>query len=45
MNAYAQDDYRLSQGVTLNIGIRYEYFSPATELRGQLANRFRAFRK
>ncbi len=38
MNAYAQDDYRVSQGVTLNIGIRYEYFSPATELRGALAN-------
>lgn len=38
MNGYAQDDFRISQGVTLNIGLRYEYFSPDTELRGNLAD-------
>jgi hypothetical protein len=38
MSVYAQDDYRMSPGVTINIGIRYEYFAPSTELRGQLAN-------
>jgi hypothetical protein len=37
-NGYAQDDFRISQGMTLNIGLRYEYFSPDSELRGNLAN-------
>ena len=38
MNGYAQDDFRLLSGITLNIGLRYEYFSPDTELRGSLAD-------
>ncbi len=37
-STYAQDDFRISQGMTLNIGLRYEYFAPDTELRGNLAN-------
>ena len=37
-NAYAQDDWRVSAGLTLNVGVRYEYFSPYTELFGHLAN-------
>jgi hypothetical protein len=37
-SAYAQDDYRVSARVTVNFGLRYEYFAPYTELRGHLAN-------
>jgi len=37
-NAYAQDDFRVSARVTINVGLRYEYFAPYTELRGHLAN-------
>ncbi len=37
-SAYAQDDWRVAPGLTLNVGIRYEYFSPYTELFGHLAN-------
>lgn len=36
--AYAQDDIRLKAGLTINLGLRYEYFAPYTELRGHLAN-------
>ena len=35
---HAQDDYRLSRGLSINIGLRYEYFAPYTELFGHLAN-------
>jgi outer membrane receptor protein involved in Fe transport len=28
VGAYAQDDWRVSRKLTLNVGIRYEYFSP-----------------
>ena len=35
---YAQDDMRLLAGLTLNVGLRYEYFAPYTELYGHLAN-------
>jgi trimeric autotransporter adhesin len=38
LNGYAQDDFRMSPGVTINVGLRYEYFAPSTELRGHLAN-------
>ncbi len=35
---FAQDDYRLSRGLTINAGLRYEYFAPYTEEYGRLAN-------
>ena len=35
---YAQDDWRASGSVTLNIGLRYEYVSPYTEASNQLVN-------
>jgi hypothetical protein len=37
-NAYAQDDWRLRPNLSINLGLRYEYFAPYTELRGHLAN-------
>ncbi len=37
-NGYAQDDWRVTRRLSLNLGIRYEYFSPYTELYGHLAN-------
>ena len=37
-SAYAQDDFRVSAGLSINVGLRYEYFAPYTELRGHLAN-------
>jgi len=37
-NAYAMDDWRVSRGLTINAGVRYEYFAPYTELYGHLAN-------
>ena len=35
---YVQDDYRISRGLSFNLGLRYEYFAPYTELYGHLAN-------
>lgn len=35
---YAQDDFRITRRLSLNFGLRYEYFAPYTELRGHLAN-------
>jgi trimeric autotransporter adhesin len=36
-SAYAQDDFRVSARLTINLGLRYEYFAPYTELGGHLA--------
>jgi hypothetical protein len=38
LNWYAQDDWRLRPNLSFNLGLRYEYFAPYTELRGHLAN-------
>ncbi len=37
-SGYAQDDWRICRGLSFNIGLRYEYFAPYTELYGHLAN-------
>jgi hypothetical protein len=36
-DVYAQDDWRASDRVTLNIGVRYEYYSPLAEAANRLA--------
>ena len=35
---YFQDDWRLLRNLTVNIGLRYEYFQPYKEIDGQQAN-------
>ncbi len=37
-NAFALDDYRLATGLTLNLGVRYEYFAPWQEKYDRIAN-------
>jgi hypothetical protein len=37
-SGYGQDDWRLTRRLSVNLGLRYEYFSPYTELHGHLAN-------
>ena len=36
-NAFALDDWRVNRGFSVNVGLRWEYFSPYTELHGQMA--------
>ena len=38
MEAYVNDDWRVSPGFTLNAGVRWEYWSPITEEYGRLVN-------
>ena len=37
-DAYVTDDWRISPGLTLNAGVRWEYSAPITELFGRLVN-------
>jgi hypothetical protein len=35
---FAQDDYRATRWLTLNIGMRWDYFSPVSEARNRISN-------
>jgi hypothetical protein len=37
-DAYVTDDWRVRAGFTMNLGVRWEYSSPITELYGRLVN-------
>jgi hypothetical protein len=37
-SAYLMDDFRVLRHLTLNFGLRYEYFTPYTEKYGRMAN-------
>lgn len=37
-SAYVNDDWRLRRNFSLNLGVRYEFFTPFTEKQGHIAN-------
>jgi hypothetical protein len=39
-SGYAQDDWRVTPRLTVNLGLRYDYFQPYREMAGQQANFF-----
>ena len=38
LNAFVTDDYRVKSGITINAGLRWEYFSPFTEKHGHMSS-------
>jgi len=36
--AFVQDDYKLNDRLTLNLGLRYDYFGPPVDSKGRLVN-------
>lgn len=38
LGAYFQDDWKITEHLTLNLGIRWDYFSPYAEVNGRQAN-------